>query len=255
MLYRESDIPEITQLNCLLASVVPKSLLNQAHAYKAATARNRELGKCENDWDEGVSIGLFNYPLLMAADILAFDIDLVPVGKDQAQHVEIARDIARRFNVRFGEVLKMPQAVIEEETALVPGLDGRKMSKSYNNAIALFQPPRSMEKQINRIVTDALPADAPKDPETSTLFALYQGFATPEQIEDMRQRYAAGIGWGYVKKELFAAIQKRLADPYQRYLAWMNDLTALEKVLQKGAAEARSFASTVYSHVSQAVGL
>lgn len=255
VLYRESDVPAITQLNCLLAPVASKSLLNQAHAYKAITAKNRELGKSEHDIDEGVSMGLFNYPLLMAADILAFDIDLVPVGKDQVQHVEIARDLARRFNVRFGEHLKLPQAVIEEQTALVPGLDGRKMSKSYDNVIPLFQTAKAMEKSINRIVTDTSPAEAPKDPNTSTLFALYQGFASPEQVVDMEKHYTAGVGWGYVKKELLAVLQERLSEPYRRYQEWMNDLGALEEVLQKGSEKANAFASTVYIRAKAAVGL
>lgn len=251
--YRESDIPEITQLSCLLAPVISKSLLNQAHAYKAITAKNRELGKV--DLDDGVSMGLFNYPLLMAADILAFDIDIVPVGKDQVQHIEIARDVARRFNVRFGDYLKAPEAVVEAESAVIPGLDGRKMSKSYDNVISLFQPPKQMEKCINRIVTDALPVEAPKDASTSTLFSLYQAFATPEQVAEMRERYAAGIGWGTVKKELFALIQERLAVPYERYQQWMSDRTALEQVLRRGAERARVTASDVYARVCRAVGL
>lgn len=251
-LYRESDIPEITMLSALLGPATSKSLLNQAHAYKAIVAKNREAGKV--DVDDGVSMGLFNYPLLMAADILAFDIDLVPVGQDQTQHVEIARDIARRFNVRYGDKLKLPQVVVEAAAAVIPGLDGRKMSKSYDNVIPLFQPAGDMEKCIKRIVTDTTPPEAPKDPESSTLFALYRAFATSEEIEEMRRRYSSGIGWGEVKKELFGAIQRTLEAPYTRYMQWMDDTKAIDAILDDGAIRARKTAKGVLERVFDAVG-
>jgi tryptophanyl-tRNA synthetase len=251
--YRESDIPEIPLLNCLLAPIAQKSLMNQAHAYKAIVAQNRELGKV--DLDDGVSVGLFNYPVLMGADILAFDVDLVPVGKDQTQHVEIARDLARRFNLRYGEILKSPQGHIQEATATIPGTDGRKMSKSYDNVIPIFQPAKAMQKCISRITTDSSPPSEPKDPSASTLFALFQGFAAPEQVDDMRQRYLRGVGWGDVKKELFGVIQERLAEPYKIYLELIADRPQLDRILAAGAERARAVASDVVAKARTAAGL
>lgn len=251
--YRESDVPEISELNSMLAHAAPKSLMNQAHAYKAIVQKNREEGN--EDVDEGVNMGLFNYPILMAADILTFDTDFVPVGKDQVQHVEIAREIARRFNVRYGDAtLKLPQELVQSDSAVIPGLDGRKMSKSYDNVIPVFQPPKEMQKCINRIVTDTSAPEAPKDPATSTLFTIYQGFAQTAQVEDLRKRYHQGIGWGQVKKELFELIQSALGETYQRYLDLMKEPALLDKIFKEGAEKARERARPVIERARKAVG-
>ncbi len=252
ILYRESDIPEISELNSLLAHAVPKSLMNQAHAYKAITQKNQEAGN--EDLDDGVNMGLFNYPILMSADILAFDTDFVPVGKDQVQHLEITRDIARRFNVRHGECLKLPQVIVKEEVAVIPGLDGRKMSKSYENIIALFQPEKEMLKCINRIVTDTSPPEAPKDPDSSSLFAIYQGFAAKDQIEEMRAHYAKGIGWGQMKKELFEVIRSALGDAYKIYQELMSHPEELDRIFNEGAKKARAIARPIVDRARNAVG-
>lgn len=250
--YRESDIPEISELNSMLAHVAPKSLMNQAHAYKAIVQKNREDNN--EDLDDGVNMGLFNYPILMAADILCFDTDFVPVGKDQQQHVEISRDIARRFNVRYGDQLKSPQALIQEEVATIPGLDGRKMSKSYDNVIPLFLPEKELQKCINRIITDTSPPEAPKDPANSTLFSIYTGFASKEQIAELRARYEKGIGWGQVKKELFELIRNALSEASTRYHELMAAPAKIDEVLRAGAEAARIVAKPVIERVRSAIG-
>lgn len=237
-LYRESDIPEITELYSYLAHSVPKSVMNMAHAYKAAVQINRDENR--EDLDEGIYMGLYNYPLLMAADILAFNTTLVPVGRDQTQHVEITRQIARRFNVRHGEILVSPHELIREETAIIPGLDGRKMSKSYDNTIPLFLPEKKMQKLVNQIITDSTPPEVPKDPDSSHLFALYQAFASPQQTKDMRQKYLQGIGWGQVKKELGQLINEALAQPYAIYQDLINNTSKLDDILASGAQKARA---------------
>jgi tryptophanyl-tRNA synthetase len=198
--YRQSDIPEIAELNWLLTCVTSKGLMNRAHAYKAAVDDNLAQ---QQDADFGITMGLFCYPVLMAADILAFNANKVPVGRDQIQHIEMARDIAGRFNHIFGEHFVLPNAVVGEDTALLKGLDGRKMSKSYNNTIPLFAGEKPLKKAINKIVTNLLAPGEPKDPNDSTVFEIYQAFATPQQTLEMRQKFAEGIAWGDAKKELF----------------------------------------------------
>ncbi|MFA6916288.1 MAG: tryptophan--tRNA ligase [Parachlamydiales bacterium] len=250
-LYRESDVPEISELYSYIAHTVPKSVMNMAHAYKAAIQENRENGR--EDLDEGVYMGLYNYPMLMAADILAFNTSIVPVGKDQTQHVEIARDIARRFNVRYGDILKFPQELVREEAAIIPGLDGRKMSKSYDNVIPLFLPEKQMQKLINQIKTDTSSPEDPKDPDTSSLFSLYKAFSTPDQTEEMRQKYLKGIGWGQVKKELFEIIQLFLAKPYSIYQELILNPQKIEDILASGAKKARSQAQITLENVRKAL--
>jgi tryptophanyl-tRNA synthetase len=201
--YRQSDVPEITELCWILTCQAAKGLLNRAHAYKAAVDQNMAEGE---DPDHAITMGLFCYPILMAADILMFNATHVPVGKDQTQHLEMARDIAQRFNFHFGETFVLPETVVQENADVLLGLDGRKMSKSYNNTIPLFLEEKALQKHINKIVTNLQEPGEPKNPDDSTVFQIWKAFATPEQTEEMRQKFAAGIGWGQAKKELCALI-------------------------------------------------
>ena len=250
--YRQSDIPEVLELAWLLACVANKGLLNRAHAYKAAAGANLAAGA---EPDAGVSVGLFLYPVLMAADILLFKANAVPVGRDQAQHVEIARDIAARFNHRYGELLVLPQAQIDDSVATLPGLDGRKMSKSYGNGIALFAPVAELRKRIFSIVTDSRAPGEPKEPESSVLFRLYQAFATPEQSARMRDAFAAGIAWGEAKQALFERIEAVVAPMRGRYQSLIADPAAIEARLQQGAARARAIATPFLGELRAAAGL
>jgi tryptophanyl-tRNA synthetase len=254
LFYRQSDIPEIFELAWILACFTSKGWMNKAHAYKAAVAANEAAG--EADTDAGINMGLFGYPVLMAADILAFDSDLVPVGRDQTQHVEIARDIAQRINHVYGaELLRVPRAKTDDATAVVPGLDGRKMSKSYDNAIPLFAPAGQVKKAIARIVTDSSPPDAPKDPEGSTIFQIYRAIATPEETAALGQRFRSGIGWGDAKKVLFERLEVELAGPRERYEALMGEPGKIDALLAAGAARARPTARMVLDRVRRALGV
>jgi tryptophanyl-tRNA synthetase len=250
--YRQTDIPEITELTWILTCLTSKGLMNRAHAYKASVDANREAGK--DDLDDGVTMGLFSYPILMAADILMFNADIIPVGKDQVQHIEMARDIAGRFNHQFEPLFTLPQAQVDEETQLIPGLDGRKMSKSYNNTIPLFCSSDELRKLINQIVTDAREPGEPKDPD-NTLMHLYRCFANEAESAAMRQRFIEGIGWGDAKTELFEYLDAHLSGPRKRYNALMNDLGAVEEILLKGAERAREYATPFLAKVRHAVGI
>lgn len=250
--YRQTDIPEITELTWILTCQTSKGLMNRAHAYKAAVDANRDAGK--EDLDDGITMGLFNYPILMAADILMFNADIIPVGKDQIQHIEMARDIAGRFNHNFGSLFTLPEAQVDEETQLIPGLDGRKMSKSYNNTIPLFSSSDDLRKLINQIVTDTREPGEPKDPD-NTLMHLYRCFATEAESEAMRQRFVEGIGWGDAKKELFEYLDAQLSVPRARYNELMNDLGEVEAVLHKGAERAREYSAPFLDKVRHAVGI
>jgi tryptophanyl-tRNA synthetase len=238
IIYRQSDVPEIFELSWVLSCFAPKGLLNRAHAYKAKVQENEAAGK-KDDLDFGVSMGLFCYPVLMAADILMFNADYVPVGEDQVQHVEIARDIAQKLNRTYGsgakdgagDLLKLPKHLVQIEK-LVPGLDGRKMSKSYGNHIPLFLESAKMRKMIMKIVTDSLPPEAPKDPKNSVIFDLYKEFAKPDQIEELRNHYARGIGWGDAKQKLFEAIEAHFSEATKTYNSLMADHSQLEAILQ-----------------------
>lgn len=231
--YRQSDIHEIPELTWILTCMTAKGLMNRAHAYKAAVADNEAAET--RDPDQGVTMGLFCYPILMAADILMFKAAKVPVGRDQIQHLEMARDIALRFNHHYGDLLVPPEAVVDEDTAVLTGLDGRKMSKSYNNTIPLFLPEKQLRKLIMKIKTDTSPPEAPKDPETSSLFSMYKAFADADAIAAMRQRYAQGIGWGEMKQILFETINAELTEPRRRYEALIADPAYVEATLKKGA--------------------
>lgn len=253
LFYRQSDIPEILELNWILSCFTPKGLMNRAHAYKAKVQENQENGK--EDLDFGVNMGLYNYPILMAADILVFSAAKVPVGEDQAQHLEIARDIAQKFNRTYGEILKVPQVVLQKGSKTLPGLDGRKMSKSYGNHIPLFEEPAAMKKLIAKIKTDSLPPEAPKSTEGSILFELYQAFATPEQTEAMRAKFEKGIGWGYVKEDLFQLLDAQLKGPREKYKELMADKSVIKGYLQEGAAKARPQAQELLRKIRAAIGL
>ncbi|MBV0932729.1 tryptophan--tRNA ligase [Marinobacterium weihaiense] len=250
--YRQTDIPEITELTWILTCQTSKGLMNRAHAYKAAVDANRDAGN--DDLDDGVTMGLFSYPILMAADILMFNADIIPVGKDQVQHIEMARDIAGRFNHQFEPLFTLPQAQVDEETQLIPGLDGRKMSKSYNNTIPLFSSSDDLRKLINQIVTDTRAPGEPKDPD-NTLMHLYRCFASEAESAAMRQRFIEGIGWGDAKKELFEYIDAHLTAPRARYNELMNDLGEVEAVLHKGAEKAREYSAPFLDQVRHAVGI
>lgn len=256
--YRQSDVPETHELAWILACVTGKGLLNRAHAYKAARDKNRAIG--ESDLDAGINMGLYNYPVLMAADILLMESDVVPVGKDQLQHVEYAQDIAERFNRIYGQacLLKVPQPVSSgdaDENAM-PGLDGRKMSKSYSNTIPLFCDPTELRKLVRQIKTDSTPVEAPKDPHSSSLFAIYRQFADAEDRQHIENRLrTGGLGWGELKGILFDELDRHLAPGRERYDELMSDSVELERILMKGAEKARERARKVLSAARRAIGI
>jgi tryptophanyl-tRNA synthetase len=254
LFYRQSDVPEIFELAWIFSCFTSKGWMNKAHAYKAIVADKEAAG--EADVDAGINMGIYSYPVLMAADIIAFDIDLVPVGKDQVQHVEIARDIAQRINSAYGkDVLRLPRAKLEENAAIVPGIDGRKMSKSYGNQIPLFAPPKQMKKVVNSIVTDSTPPEAPKDPEASTIFQIYKAIASPDECNALAERYRAGIGWGDAKKALLERLEVELAPARERYDALMADTQKVDALLAAGAVKARATARKTLDRVRAAIGI
>ena len=270
--YRQSDIPEIPELTWLLTCVTAKGLLNRAHAYKAATDENREKG---DDPDAGINAGLYMYPVLMAADILIFNAHKVPVGRDQIQHIEMARDIGQRFNHIYGGGSKwdsskwdesewddegksfftLPEALIEDNVATLPGLDGRKMSKSYNNTIPLWLPQPQLRKAILGIVTNSQAPGEPKNPDDSHIFSIYQAFASAEETAAMRRAFAAGIGWGDAKQRLFERIDSELGPMRERYEALVADPERIERTLAAGAARARELSGPFVARLREAVGL
>ncbi|MES2052327.1 MAG: tryptophan--tRNA ligase [Pseudomonadota bacterium] len=250
--YRQSDIPEIPELTWLLTCVTGKGMLNRAHAYKASVDKNEAAG---NDPDSDVTAGLFMYPVLMGADILMFKAHKVPVGRDQIQHIEMARDMAQRFNHLYGEHLVLPEALIEESVATLPGLDGRKMSKSYDNTIPLFSSREQLKKLIAGIVTDSRAPGEAKEVEGSALFQIYQAFASEAETAAMRQAYADGIGWGDAKTRLFERIDQDIAPMREQYHALINDPAKIEAILLAGADKARRLATPLMRELRQAVGL
>jgi tryptophanyl-tRNA synthetase len=251
--YRQSDIPEIPQLTWIISSVTAKGLMNRAHAYKAAVQSNEEADS--RDPDKGVSMALFSYPVLMAADILLFSAQKVPVGKDQIQHVEMARVVAQRFNHIYGETFVLPEAVVDPNAATLAGLDGRKMSKSYNNTIPLFAPSKKLRKLIMKIKTNLLEPGEPKDPDDCTLFDIYKAFATVEETVVYRQKLVDGMAWGEAKQELFEYLDAHLATPRVEYEKLLADPAYVESVLQQGAGRAREPAAALIGKVRQAVGI
>jgi len=250
--YRQSDIPEIPELTWLLSCVASKGLLNRAHAYKAANDANAAAGE---DADAGITAGLYMYPVLMAADILAFKANQVPVGRDQVQHIEMARDFAARFNHLFGEHLVLPEAVIEESVATLPGLDGRKMSKSYDNTIPLFAPPAELRRLVFSILTDSRAPGEPKPTEGSALFQIHRAFATPEQSAAFARDFAEGIAWGDAKQKLFERLEAEIAPMRAKYDALIAQPVELEATLREGAEKARKVATPLVRELRRAVGL
>lgn len=250
--YRQSDIPEVMELTWILSCFTSKGLLNRAHAYKAAVDDNLANGRPP---DEGINSGLYFYPVLMAADILLFNTNFVPVGLDQKQHIEIARDIAQAFNSNYGNILTLPEAAILEEVMTIPGLDGRKMSKSYDNVIPMFAPANQLRKSVMRIVTDSRPPEEPKDPETDNVFAIYRHFAAEVDIQRVRERYLqGGMAYSEIKGELFELLEQNFGPARTRYDEYMQDWGYLDQVLQKGAEKARKVATPLLERIRKAVG-
>ncbi len=251
--YRQSDIPEIPELTWILTSMAAKGLMNRAHSYKAAVQANVEGGN--KDPDKGITMALYSYPILMSADILMFKATKVPVGRDQKQHVEMARDIAQRFNHHFGDVLVPPEAVIGENTALLGGLDGRKMSKSYNNTIPLFAAEKALRKLIMKIKTNSLEPGEPKATEGSTLFDIYRAFASETETHEIEKRYAEGIAWGEMKQLLFEYINEHMKPAREEYGRLIADPGIVEAELQKGAVKAREVAVPYMEKIRNAIGI
>ncbi|BEU95658.1 tryptophan--tRNA ligase [Acidovorax sp. DW039] len=250
--YRQSDIPEIPELNWMLSCVTGKGLLNRAHAYKASQDKNTEAGR---EADDGVTAGLFMYPVLMGADILMFKAHKVPVGRDQVQHIEMARDMASSFNHLYGEHFVLPEAVIDDNVATLPGLDGRKMSKSYNNTIPLFSSRDQLKKLIGSLLTDSRAPGEPKDTEGSALFQIYQAFATPEETETLRKAYADGIAWGDAKQLLLERVDQVIAPMRDHYQNLIQNPARIEETLLAGAERARALATPFIKELRSAVGL
>ena len=243
--FRQSDVPQVTELSWILSTVAPMGLLERAHSYKDKLARGMS-----------PTVGLFSYPVLMAADILIYDSDVVPVGKDQKQHIEITRDLAGKINETYGEVFKLPEPRIQPETQVVPGLDGQKMSKSYGNNIDIFGDEKETRKRVMSIVTDSTPVEAPKDPARSTIFQLYSLFASKEELADMRVRFEkGGTGYGEFKKELFEKLWDYFAAMRKRREEILRDKSYIDNVLARGAERANEVAGQVMERVRGAVGL
>ena len=244
LFYRQSDVPQVTELTWYLSCFTPYPMLANAHSFKD-----------KSDKLSDVNAGLFIYPVLMAADILLYDAEIVPVGKDQVQHLEIARDIAQAFNSRYGDTLVPPQARVDAELMTIPGLDGQKMSKSYGNIIDVFVPEKELLKTIRSIVSDSTPLEAPKNPGTDTTFKLYSLLASPQETADMRQRYeAGGYGYGHAKQALYELILKRFATERERFDFYMSNLPEVDEQLAIGARRAQEYGAGVLAKVRQKMG-
>lgn len=251
VLFRQSDINEIYQLTEFLMNVTPKGLMNRAHSYKAIVEKNTEAGI---DVDSGVNMGLYTYPILMAADILLYNSDIVPVGKDQKQHVEFARDIAGYFNNLYGETFKLPEPVIGEDCGIIPGLDGRKMSKSYENTIPLLAPESELKKKIMRIITDSKTPEESKNPDESTIFQIYKFFANEQEIAEFRKMFLdGGMGYGTAKTMLFEKINSVLSEPRKEYERLMANKDELDTILKNGAEHAKLVAEKTIARVKKAM--
>ncbi len=243
--YRQSDVPEVHELAWMLSTLCPMGLLERCHSYKDKIAKGI-----------AASHGLFAYPVLMAADILAVNSNVVPVGRDQKQHVEVTRDLAIRFNNAYGEVFTIPEPSIREQVAVVPGIDGQKMSKSYNNTIEIFSEGKPLKKQVMKIMTDSKELEDPKDPDTCNVFALYKLFGTEEEVVDLADRYrAGGMGYGHAKTELLGKINEHFGPMRERRAELANDMDYVEDVLHQGAEKARILAREILQRARQAVGL
>ncbi len=251
--YRQSDIPEIPELTWILTGMTAKGLMNRAHSYKAAVQANVDNG--DQDPDKGITMALYSYPILMAADILMFKSSKVPVGRDQKQHVEMARDIAQRFNHHYGETFVLPDPVIGENTAVLAGLDGRKMSKSYNNTIPLFAEEKRLRKLIMKIKTNSLEPGEPKDTEGSTLYDIFKAFATEDETREIERRYADGIAWGEMKQVLFEYINDHLKPAREEFNRLIADPAVVEAELKRGAEKARAVSAPFMQDIRHAIGI
>ena len=250
--YRQSDVPEILEVTTILHAYTPKGFMNKAHAYKACVDKNRAAQKPD---DDGVNMGLYTYPVLMAADILSFDSDMVPVGKDQVQHVEIARDIAGIINAHYNkEVLKLPEYSLTKNAVLLPGVDGRKMSKSYNNVIPIFADDAAIKKAIYTVKTDSRPLEEPKDPDSVLVYQIYQGIAAPDQVSEMADGLKKGkLGYGHVKGMLFDAVINLIKEPREKYNYYMAHFDEVEGMLESGRSKARPIAQKTLERLKNAV--
>ena len=247
--YRQSDIKEITELNWILTCVTAKGLMNRAHAYKSASAENK------TDEDKGINMGLFSYPILMATDILIFNSTHVPVGPDQLQHLEMTRDIANRFNHLYKKIFNVPEAIIQDDGKVVTGLDGRKMSKSYNNIIPLLSDEKTLKKSIAKIVTNSLEPGEPKDINGCNVFNLYSHFSTTTEQNDFASEYADGISWGDAKNKLFESINKELSPIRERYNKLSQDKGLVNDLLDAGASKVRPLAADMLGEIRELVGI
>jgi len=247
--YRQSDVPEILELTWILNCVTAKGLMNRAHAYKAAVSQNKD------DPDKGINMGLFSYPILMAADILMFDSTHVPVGSDQNQHIEMTRDIATRFNHLYGPLLTIPESIIQDKEKVVLGLDGRKMSKSYGNVIPLLESEKALKKSIMKIITNSLEPGEPKDSENCTVFDLYKNFASEDEILGLQKAYDEGISWGDAKEKLFHKVNSQLEPIRDKYDQLHQDKNYINDVLNDGAKKARSHAAEKISQIKEVIGI
>ncbi|NLW71283.1 MAG: tryptophan--tRNA ligase [Chloroflexi bacterium] len=251
--FRQSDVPEIPELTWYLSCLTPKGLMNRAHAYKAAVETNTS---SDRDPDDGINMGLYNYPVLMAADILLYNSDVVPVGLDQKQHIEIARDIAQNFNRQYGKTLKVPEGVIDEAMHSIPGIDGRKMSKSYGNTLPIFASDNALRKQVMRIVTDSRRPEEPKDPDSDNLYQIFRLFATPERLAEVREAYLrGGLGYAVLKEELYETMLVYFGPARETYNALMADRPHLDRLLKAGAEKARAIGKPVLARVRKAAGI
>ena len=253
MFYRQSDIIEVFELTWILDCFTAKGMLNRAHAYKAVVDENLQAGR---DPDKQINMGLYSYPVLMAADILLYGSHVVPVGLDQKQHLEMTRDIAMAFNKNYGDILVLPEASIKEEVMTIPGTDGRKMSASYNNTLPVFAPPAELRKRVMRIVTDSKRPEDPKDPESCNVFAIFRHFAPPDTVESTRQKYIqGGLAYGEIKGELFELLDSTFGSAREKYNELLADRDEIDRILMKGAEEARAIAKPIIERVRQAVGV
>lgn len=251
--FRQSDIPEVLELTWVLACFTSKGLLNRAHAYKSEVDANISSGRGQ---DEGINAGLYSYPVLMAADILMYGSHYVPVGLDQKQHIEITRDIASTFNNTYGDILKIPEGVIKEDVMVIPGLDGRKMSKSYQNVIPIFSTSKELRKQIMRIVTDSRRPEEPKNPDEDNVFNIYKYFAPQDAVEQVHQRYLqGGIAYSQIKEDLYQLLEGRFGPAREHYNQLISDPEGLNQILQDGAEKARKIAKPLLARIRKAVGI
>ena len=252
IIYRQSHIPELFELNWILSCMTPKGLMNRGHSYKALVQSHQEAGK--KNIESGVNMGIYNYPILMSADILLFSADEVPVGEDQAQHLEITRDIALKFNHTFKtDLLKPPATLVKGK--LLPGLDGEKMSKSKNNHIPLFCSSKELRKRVMKIKTDSSPPEESKDPKQSILFSLYKAFAKEEKIRALEEKYKKGIGWGEVKELLYLEIDEQLSEKRKLYESLINDTKKIDEILEEGAQKASEKAKPFLQKIRQTIGI